>query len=51
MESRSYDNETPIEMMLGLNPVGFSFEMEGCMGRASVGEWKKKGTSKEMWSF
>lgn len=48
VESRSQSNETHREIMLGLKPVGFCFKTEKCVGRASVGGWKKKGRSKEM---
>lgn len=49
MESRSHSSEIPIEMMLGCEqPVGFSFEIKGCVGTASVGGWKKKGWPEEM---
>jgi len=41
VESRSQSNEIPIEMMLGHEqPVGFSFEIKGCVGAASVGGWR-----------
>lgn len=49
MKNRRCSNEVPIEMMLGCEqPAGFSFEIKGCVGTASVGEWKKKGMSREL---
>lgn len=39
-------------MMLGRKqPVGFSSEIKGRVGTASVGGWKKKGWPEEMWFF
>lgn len=37
VKNRRCSNEVPVQMMLGCEqPVGFSFEIKGCVGTASV---------------